>query len=111
MTIFTELLRALDGSMGGQDRNILLFVNSCAARPQCTSILGNIKAACILFSCMTLLQNLDLGIMKYVGKLYIKQIVQKACWTQERMSQQKLSVLQAIHVRVEPWQLMTQKIM
>jgi hypothetical protein len=78
MTIFTELLRALDGSMGGQDRNILLFVNSCAARPQSMSILGNMKAAYILFSCMTLLQNLDLGFIKYLGKLYIKQIVQKA---------------------------------
>ena len=45
--------------MGGQGRNIFLFVNSCTAHPQSVSVLGNVKAAYFLFSCMTLLQNLD----------------------------------------------------
>jgi hypothetical protein len=35
-TIFTEFLRALDASMGVQSRNILLFVDNCAAHPQDT---------------------------------------------------------------------------
>lgn len=64
MTIFTELLRVLDGSTGKQSRNIFLFVNSSAAHPQSMSILGNVKAAYFQSSCVTLLQNLDLGIIK-----------------------------------------------
>ena len=91
MTIFTELLRVLDGSMGRQGRNIFLFVNSCAAHPQSMSILGNVKAAYFLFICMTLLQNLDLGIKSilgnYTGSTWYKNL--HACWTQERMSQLK----------------------
>jgi len=78
MTIFTELLRVLDGSMGRKGRNIFSFVHSWAAHPQSMSILGNIKAAYFLFSCVALLQNLDLGIIKVFWKLYRKHMVQKA---------------------------------
>jgi hypothetical protein len=42
-TIFTEFLRALDASMGVQGRNILLFVDNCAAHLQDMSFLRNVK--------------------------------------------------------------------
>jgi hypothetical protein len=80
MTIFIELLRALDASMGVQGGNILSFVNSCSSHPQCISILRNVKFVHFLPNCTTLLQNLDLGITKYFQQLYRKHMVQKtAC--------------------------------
>ena len=70
MTISTELLRALDASMGVQGRNILLFVNRCTSCPQSISILRNVKFMHFLPNCTTLLQNLDLCITKYLQQQY-----------------------------------------
>jgi hypothetical protein len=75
MAIFTELLRAMDASMGVQGGNILLFVNSCTSHPQCMSILRNVKFVHFLTNCTTSLQNLDLGITKYFQQLYKKHMV------------------------------------
>jgi hypothetical protein len=42
--IFSSFLRPLDASMGAQNRNILLFVDNCAAHPKDTSFLRNVKS-------------------------------------------------------------------
>jgi hypothetical protein len=41
--IFSSFLRSLDASMGAQNRNILLFVDNCAAHPKYTSFLRNVS--------------------------------------------------------------------
>jgi hypothetical protein len=41
--IFTDYLRALDAKMSFQNRKILLFFDQCAAHPQDTSFLKNVK--------------------------------------------------------------------
>jgi hypothetical protein len=41
--IFSSFLRSLDTSMGAQNRNILLFVDNCAAHPKDKSFLRNVS--------------------------------------------------------------------
>jgi hypothetical protein len=72
-TIFTEFLRALDASMGVQGRNILLFVDNCAAHPQDTLFLRNVKVVYYPPNCTSMLQPLDLGTIKC-----FKQFLQEA---------------------------------
>jgi len=81
MTIFTDLLWALDASMGVQGGNILKYSIVCKQLYLSSTMylnLRNIKFVHFLPNCTTLLQNLDLGITKYFQQLYRKHKVQKA---------------------------------
>jgi hypothetical protein len=72
MNIFMVFLRALvelHTSMGVQGRNILFYVNNCAANPQDMSSLRNVKVTMFLPNCMSLLQPLNLGIVKCFKQL------------------------------------------
>jgi hypothetical protein len=109
-TIFTEFLKALDASMGVQGRNILLFVGNCAAHPQDTSFLGNVKVVYYPPNCTSVLQPLDLGTIKCFKQLYRKYLVQKAVslMDSEKDVELKINVLQAIHLTVAAWRQFTQ---
>jgi hypothetical protein len=76
--IFSSFLRSLDASMGAQNRNILLFVDNCAAHPKDTSFLRNVKVIRYLANCTSVLQPLDLGVIKCYKQLYRKRLVQTA---------------------------------
>lgn len=78
MTIFTEILRAVQASMGVQGRNVLLFLGNCDAHPQDTSFLRNVKVMYYPPSGSTILHTLDLGTRQYFSQLYKKYLVQKA---------------------------------
>jgi hypothetical protein len=75
---FSSFLRSLDASMGVQNRNILLFVDNCAAHPKNTSFLRNVKVIQYPANCTSVLQPLDLGVMKCYKQLYRKRLVQTA---------------------------------
>jgi hypothetical protein len=62
--IFSSFLLSLDASMGAQNRNILLFVDSCAAHPKDTWFLRNVKVIRYPENCTSVLQPLDLGVIK-----------------------------------------------
>jgi hypothetical protein len=64
--------------MGVQNRNILLFVDNCAAHPKYTSFLRNVKVIRYLANCTSGLQPLDLGVIKCYKQLYRKRLVQTA---------------------------------
>jgi hypothetical protein len=76
--IFTEFLRALDAFVGVQGRNILLFVDNCAAHPQDTSFLKNVKVLYYPSNCTSVLQPFDLGTIKcfrqYTGSTRYKKL-------------------------------------
>jgi hypothetical protein len=76
--IFSSFLRSLDASMGAQNKNILLFVDNCAARPKDISFLRNVKVIRYPANCTSVLQPLDLGVIKYYTQLYRKRLVQTA---------------------------------
>jgi hypothetical protein len=64
--IFTEFSTALNASVGVQSITILVFVSSYAAHPQDTSFLRNINVAYYPPNCSSVLQPLDLGIIKCI---------------------------------------------
>jgi hypothetical protein len=76
--IFSSFLRSLDASMGVQKRNILLFVDNCAAHPKYISFLRNVKVIRYLANCTSVLQPLDLGVIKCYKQLYRKCLMQTA---------------------------------
>jgi hypothetical protein len=57
--IFNDYLRALDAKMSSQNRKVLLFLDQCAARPQDTSYLKNVKVVFFHPNCTSILQPLD----------------------------------------------------
>lgn len=78
MTIFTEILRAVQAPMGVQGRNVLLFLGNCDAHPQDTSLLRNVKVVYYPPSGSTILHTLDLGTRQCFNQLYVKHLVQRA---------------------------------
>jgi len=77
MTIFTDILRAVQASTGVQGRNILLFLGNCNAHPQNTPFLRNVKVVYYPPSGSTILHTLDLGTRQCFNQLYKKHLVQK----------------------------------
>jgi hypothetical protein len=59
--------------MGAQNRNILLFVDNCAAHPKDTSFLRNVKVIWYLANCTSVFQPLALGVIMCYKQLYKKK--------------------------------------
>lgn len=72
--------------------------------------LRNVKVVCSSSNYRSVLQPFDFGIIPCFKQLYRKHIIQKLCawWTQERMSNWKITVLQAIQITVADWQQVPQ---
>jgi hypothetical protein len=68
-TDFFLFMFSLDASMGAQSRNILLFVDNCAAHPNDTSFVRNVKVIRYPTNCTSVLQPLDLGVIKCYKQL------------------------------------------
>lgn len=81
--IFYEFLAAVDGSMSVQSRKILLFVDICATCLPYTSFLRNVKVAYFPPNCTSMLQPLNLGILKCFRLYYRNHLVQKAVYEDE----------------------------
>jgi hypothetical protein len=109
--IYSSFLRSLDASMGAQNRNILLFVDNCAAHPKDISFLRNVKVIRYLANCTSVLQPLDLGVIKCYKQLYRKRLVQTAvCLRDEgKVTKKKINVLEALHYTVAALQQVTQQ--
>jgi len=65
-TIFTWFLRMLNASKGVQDKNMLLFVDNCAAHPQDVSFIRNVGAVYYSTNCTSMSQPPDLCHRKMV---------------------------------------------
>jgi len=80
---FCSFLHSLDTQMGTQNRQIILFVDNCAAHPKDTSFLRNVKVVRYLAHCTSTLQPLDLGIIHSLKAYYRKRLVQTSiCLTE-----------------------------
>jgi hypothetical protein len=108
--IFSSFLRSLDASIGEQNRNILLFVDNCAAQPKDTSFLRNVKVIRYPANCTSVLQP-DLGVIKCCKQLYRKRLVQTpVCLMAARKdTKKKINVLEALHYTVAALQQVTQQ--
>jgi hypothetical protein len=109
--IFSSFLRSLDASMGAQNRNILLFVDNCAAHPKHTSFLRNVKVIRYPETCTSVLQSLDLGVIKCYKQLYRKRLVQTAVCLIDagKDTKKKINVLEALHYTLAALQQVTQQ--
>jgi hypothetical protein len=97
--------------MGAQNRNILLFVDNCAAHPKYTSFLRNVKVIQYKANCTSVLQPLDLGVIKCYKQLYRKRLVQTAACLMDagKDTKKKINVLEALHYTVAALQQVTQQ--
>jgi hypothetical protein len=109
--IVSSFLRSLDTSVGAQNRNILLFADNCAAHPKVTSFLRNVKVIRNPANCTSVLQPLDLGVIKCYKQLYRKRNVQTAVCLMDagKDTKKKINVLEALHYNVAALQQVTQK--
>ena len=107
--IFRDILNRLDRSFRAQGRKILLFVDNCAAHPSDMS-LKNIKVVFYPPNCTSVVQPLDMGVIKLFKQAYRKQLVQRAVCLMDAGEEVKLKidVLQAIHFIVSAWQKVSQ---
>jgi hypothetical protein len=109
--IFSSFLRSLDASMGAQNRNILLFVDNCATHPKDTLFLSNVKVIRYPANCTSVLQPLDLGVIKCYKQLYRKHLMQTAVSLMDagKGTKKKIIVLEALHYTVADLQQVTQQ--
>jgi hypothetical protein len=70
-----QTLHALDASFGALGRKILLFADNCASNSPDASFLRNIKVVFYPSNCTSVVQPLDLGLIKCFKQVYRKQLV------------------------------------
>jgi hypothetical protein len=95
--IFSSFMCSLDASMDAQNRNILLFVDNCAAHPKNTSFLINVKVIRYPANCTSVLQTLDLGVIKCYKQFYRKRLVQTTVCLMDigKDTKKKINVLES----------------
>ena len=96
---FCSFLRSLDVQMGAQNRQILLFVDNCAAHPKYTPFLRNIKVVRYPTNCTSTLQPLDLGIIHSLKAYHRKRLVQTSICLMKSGEEVKknINILEALH--------------
>jgi hypothetical protein len=97
--------------MGVQNRQMILFVDNCAAHPKDTFFLRNIKVVRYLANCTSKLQPVDLGIIHSLKAYYRKRLVQPSLYLMElgKEVQKKINVLEALYYIMAPWQQVSQQ--
>jgi hypothetical protein len=73
---FCSFLRSLDTQIGAQNRQIILFVDNCAAHPKDTHFLRNVTVVQYPANFTSTLQPFDLGIIHSFKGYYRKRLVQ-----------------------------------
>jgi hypothetical protein len=106
----TTDFQRLDASFGALGRKILLFVDNCASHSPDASSLRNMKADFYPSNCTSVVQPLDLGVIKCFKQVYRKQLVQGAVCLMDtgKGVQLKIDTLCTIHYIVSAWQQVTQ---
>jgi len=91
--------------MGAQNRQIILFVDNCAAHLKDTSFLKNVKVVRYPANCTSTLQPLDLGIILSLKAYYGKRLVQTSICLMEsgKEIKKKINVLKAMHYIMAAW--------
>ncbi|XP_071044164.1 tigger transposable element-derived protein 4-like [Parasteatoda tepidariorum] len=105
--IFTKWLKKLDNVMKRQKRKILLFIDQCPAHPPDTNFLENVKVQFFLANYTSVLQPLDLGVIKNLKLQYRKQLVQLAIQSIAEPNPKKITVFQAMNMISLAWSQVT----
>lgn len=108
--IFSVFLHDLDTSVITKRRKILLFIkNSFAHSPKILS-LNHVKVIFYPLNCTSVVQPFDFGIIKCFKQLYRKKLMQRTLTLmgQEKDTNLKIDVLQAMHFIVAAWHEVSQ---
>jgi hypothetical protein len=106
LEIFRDFLHAVNALFGALGRKILLFVDNFAAHFPDTSPLRNVKVVFYPPDCASVIQPLDLCLIKCFKQVDRKQLVQRAICLMDagKGVQLEIDVLCAIHFIVSAWQ-------
>ena len=108
ITIYEAYLKRLNVKMRRAQRNIIVFVDNCAAHSKDTSNLTNIKVHFLPPNSTAVLQPMDQGVIKVFKQHYRKRLVK---WMIEKLDNTgeigKVNVLQSIHFILSAWELIT----
>jgi hypothetical protein len=109
--IFCFFFHSLDAQMGVQNRQIILFVDNCAAHSKDTSFLRNFKVVTYPANCRSMLQPLDLGIIHSLKAYYRKHLLQTSICLMElgKEVKKKINILEAMHYIMAAWQQVSQQ--
>src|SRR5215510_14337326 len=109
--IFCSFLHSLDAQMGVQNRQIILFVDNCAAHPKDTPFLRNVTVVRYPEKCTSTPQPLDLGIIHSLKAYCRKRLVQTSiCLMESRKEvKKKINIFEAMHYIMAAWQQMNQQ--
>jgi hypothetical protein len=72
--IFRDFLHAFDALFGALGRKILLFADNCATHSPDTFSLRNVKVVFYPPNCTSIIQPLDLGLIKCFKQVYIQEV-------------------------------------
>jgi hypothetical protein len=76
-TLFEEFLQTLNAKMAAKNRNILLFIDNCAAHPKNVAHLSNVCVEFVPPNMTSVLQPVDQGIIKVLKHQFWKQLVER----------------------------------
>src|SRR5215510_10649556 len=109
--IFCSFLQSLDAQMGAQNRQIILFVDNCAAHPKDTPFLRNVTVVRYPANCTSTLQPRDLGIIHSLKAYYRKRLVQTSIFRIEsrKEGKKKINAFEAMHYIMAAWQQINQQ--
>ena len=87
------------GANEGPNRQIILFVDNCAAHPKDTSFFRNVKVVRYPANCTSMLQPLALGIFHSLKAYYGERLVQTCIclMVSGKEMKKKINVLEAMH--------------
>lgn len=103
-SLFRDFLTSLDKSMKIQKRKILLFIDQCPAHPPICN-LENVKVLFFPANCTSVLQPLDLGIIRSVKVNYRKLLMRKITASLDKNEEKryKANVLDALYFVRQSW--------
>lgn len=107
ITIFEAYLKRLDSKMRKAKRNIIIFVDNCAAHSKDAKY-SNIKLRFLPPNSTSLLQPMDRGVIKVFKQHYKKRLVKRLLRGLESTGElKKVNVLEAINFIVSAWESVT----
>lgn len=103
-SLFKDYLTSLDKSMKIQKKKILLFIDQCPAHPPICN-LENVKVLFFPANCTSVLQPLDLGIIRTVKVNYRKLLMRKITESLDENAEKryKANVLDALYFVRQSW--------
>jgi hypothetical protein len=101
--LFEEFLQTLNAKMAPNNRNILLFIDNCAAHPKNISHLSNVRVEFLFPNMTSVVQPMDQGVIKVLKHHFWKWLVGRMLQLikinpgAKNLINFRLSVLDAMH--------------